>query len=136
MADVTQNANNVKLLDNKGTPKRVKFGATIARGDWIGMNTSTGKYVKAGGSVAVEGMALTSGLNDEYGLMASTGSLVDVGATVLGIGVPYWLSVNAGRMCPYSDASAQVGVQLVLLGVSEDDTKFRIHIWNTGVVLP
>lgn len=64
-----------------------------------------------------------SGARIEYGT---------AGVTMTG-GTAYYLSPNAGGICPLADVVS--GAQVVLLGVATSTTVLRLDILNSGVVI-
>jgi len=88
--------------------RNVLYGATVSVGQTLVY--STDKYVLADANASAvlaagEGVAITPGVNNGYGLMATGGSIILVGAT-LAVGKTYVVSDTAGGIMPIDDLSS------------------------------
>ena len=106
MADVTQTAVDVKIMEQAVTLKVVQAGAaaTITQGDQVYQHAD-GRY-KLGDAddlvtAASKGIALTPAGNDGWFVLV-TGGLVDIGGT-LDVNTEYLASGTAGKFMPASD---------------------------------
>jgi hypothetical protein len=110
LADLTVTAGNVALAAGvAATRKNVTYGEAITQGQSVYLKTD-GKWWRAdanatesAGSAGV-GVALTKGSTDEPGIVITGGSM-NLGAT-LTAGQPYFVSSNAGGICPATDLSS------------------------------
>jgi hypothetical protein len=114
----------------------VQYGATIAAGD--ALVRSSGKYVLADANAsaalaAAEGIALTPGVDNGWGLMAFGGPIILVGAT-LSVGTRYMLSDTAGKIMPDTDVSS--GEWSTLLGTGATTTQLNLLIDASGIQKP
>ena len=114
----------------------VQYGATIAAGDVL--VRSSGKYVLADANAsaalaAAEGIAITPGVDNGWGLMAFGGPIILVGAT-LAVGTRYMLSDTAGKIMPDSDVSS--GEWSTHLGTGATTTQLNLLIDASGIQKP
>lgn len=132
MADVS-GITDVRITSDT-TYSKVTYGATIAPGDTLYLDTTDNEYklADANGSATtatVAGIALTEGVDGGFGLMATGGSIYLVGAT-LSVGQAYVLSATAGNIAPESDLIANDYVSH--LGYATTANILQLSIKNTG----
>lgn len=118
MVDISQTPANVKWVS--GTrPEIVKAGATVAAGQPVYRNTSTGEYelADADTDAASEfaGVAITDGVDGREMLMAPPGAVINWGAT-LPAGTIVTLSTTAGGICPEADLATGDYVVVLAIG--------------------
>ena len=116
--------------------RTVQYGATIAAGQPI-VKSGT-KYVLADADAsavlaAAEGIAMTPGVNDGYGIMATGGSIILVGTTMT-VGETYLVSDTAGGIMPVADRDT--GDYVTRLGTASSATQLDLAIEATGIVVP
>lgn len=116
--------------------RTVTYGATIAAGQAI--VRSGAKYVLADANASAtlanaEGIAVTPGVNDGFGIMASGGDVVLVGTTMV-VGETYLLSPTPGGIMPNGDRAT--GDYVTRLGVASSTTRLSLSVQATGVQVP
>lgn len=132
MADVS-GITAVRVTSDTVTSK-VTYGATIAAGNTVYLDTTDNEY-KLGDAndtattATVTGIAITPGVDNGYGLIATGGSIYLVGAT-LAVGQAYVASANAGNIAPESDITS--GQYLTHLGYATDANTLQLAIKATG----
>ena len=114
----------------------VQYGATIAAGNPI--VASVGKYVLADANAssalaAAEGIAMTPGVDNGYGVMAFAGPVILVGTTML-VGETYLVARTAGGIMPNADRAT--GDFVTRLGTAATATQLNLEITATGVEVP
>jgi hypothetical protein len=114
----------------------VQYGATIAAGQPI-VKSGT-KYVLADANASAalagaDGIAITPGVDNGYGLMATGGSIVLVGTTMV-VGETYLVSRTAGAIMQNSDR--QTGDYVTRLGTAASATQLDLSIQKTGIQVP
>jgi hypothetical protein len=114
----------------------VPYGATIAAGQPI-VKSGT-KYVLADANASValaaaEGIAVTPGVDNGFGLMAFAGDIILVGTTMT-VGQTYLLSRTAGGIMPNNDRAT--GDYVTRLGTASAATTLKLDINATGVQVP
>ena len=114
----------------------VQYGATIVPGQPI-LKSST-KYVLADANAsstlaAAEGIAMTPGVDNGYGIMATGGSIILVGTTMT-VGETYLVSDTAGGIMPNTDRSTTDYV--TRLGTASTTTQLNLAIQATGIQVP
>jgi hypothetical protein len=114
----------------------VRYGATIAAGQPI--VASSGKYVLADANAsaalaAAEGIAMTPGVDNGFGVMAFGGPIILVGATMV-VGETYLVSPTAGGIMPNADRAT--GDFVTRLGTASSATQLNLSIQATGVQVP
>jgi hypothetical protein len=134
MADLSQTAANVSLTDSAGVVTRlVQYGETVSQGMPVYKKTSDSKYWKADAdavdTASADGIALTPGAANEYGIIIESG-LVDIGAT-LTVGATYVVSTTAGAIAPIADLAS--GDFTTILGVATTAGKLLLDIYESGV---
>lgn len=110
---------------------RVKYGATVAAGNPLYLDTS--KY-KLGANTSttlanVTGIAMTPGVDDGYGVMAKSGSIYLVGPTMT-VGETYFVGAS-GEIVPRADI---VSTKVVTrLGTASTANVLKLSIEATGI---
>jgi hypothetical protein len=109
MVDLVVVAANVALV--AGVAEQVTFGATITQGQSVYLDTADSKWKLAqADGTALEagsagfGIALTSGANNQLGLIFTTGE-IDLGVSPA-LGNAYVISATAGGIAPVEDLVA------------------------------
>jgi hypothetical protein len=114
----------------------VRYGATIAAGQPI--VASSGKYVLADANAsaalaAAEGIAMTPGVDNGFGVMAFGGPIILVGTTMV-VGETYLVSPTPGGIMPNADRAT--GDFVTRLGTAASATQLNLSIQATGVQVP
>jgi len=114
----------------------VQYGATITAGQPI-VKSGT-KYVLADANAsaalaAAEGIAMTPGADNGYGVMAFGGNIVLVG-TAMTVGDTYLVSPAAGGIMPNADRAT--GAFITRLGVAASATQLNLSIEATNIQVP
>jgi hypothetical protein len=114
----------------------VRYGATIAVGQPI--VRSGGKHVLADANAsaalaAAEGIAMTPGIDNGFGVMAFGGPIILVGTTMV-VGETYLVSPTAGGIMPNADRAT--GDFVTRLGTASSATQLNLSIQATGVQVP
>jgi len=115
---------------------RVAYGAPISAGQPIVKSGTTYVLADANASsalAAAEGIAITPGVNGGYGLMATGGSIILVGTTMV-VGTSYLASRTAGGIMP--DADKTTLDYVTRLGTASTTTQLDLSIVATGVAVP
>jgi len=135
MTDITQVVADVGLTTTSPSKKDVIYGVTVAEGDVVYLNTTTSKYELAlATSVTasvVAGIALTPGLVDEKGVIATGGDMECGGPTVEG--EIYVCSGTAGKIAPVADLAASDYTSIIGYGKAGTNV-LQIAIKNTGLL--
>lgn len=126
MADLTQVPANVKLKSASGVSVFTANGA-IVQGDVFTAHPTSG-YSRADANLAnyqsIQGIAMTPAADGEQFVgHIRPGEIIDIGATGLTPGTTYYLSNNAGKICPFADLTT--GSRPILVGAAETSTTFR-----------
>lgn len=136
MTDLSITAANVV----RGSNAKIEtgdFGATITAGQPVYRDASDGKYKlsdtdsETAAVREVRGIALNSGSDGQPGTIIRSGD-VTIGAT-LTAGVAYYLSGNAGGICPIADVAA--GDYPVVIGIAKSTTVLNVNIVASGAEL-
>jgi hypothetical protein len=114
----------------------VQYGATIAVGQAV--VKSSDKYVLADADAssalaAAEGIAMTPGILDGYGLVAFSGPVILVGTTMT-VGETYLASATAGGIMPNADKTT--GDYVTRLGTAATATQLNLSVQATGIQVP
>lgn len=114
----------------------VQYGATIVAGQPI-VKSGT-KYVLADANAssalaAAEGIAVTPGVDNGYGVMANGGGIILVGTTMT-VGETYLVSDTPGGIMPNADRSTTDYV--TRLGTAASTTQLNLAIQATGIQVP
>jgi hypothetical protein len=134
MADLT-GITAVRPTENTNV-RIVQYGATIAVGQPI-VKSGT-KYVLADANAsavlaAAEGIAVTPGVDNGYGVMAFGGPIILVGTT-MAVGETYLVSDTAGGIMPNADKGT--GDFITRLGTAATATQLNLAISATGIEVP
>lgn len=114
----------------------VRYGATIAAGEAVFQNTD-GKFLLAdadlsAAAAAAQGIAMTPGVDNGFGVVAFEGPIILVGTTMT-VGETYLVSRTAGAIMPTGDK--QAGDKVTQLGVAATATQLNLFIRATGVLV-
>lgn len=114
----------------------VQYGATIAAGNPVYLDSADSKYKLADNNASsatatVVGIAVTPGIDTGYGYIATSGSIVLVGTTMV-VGKAYYAGATAGELVPESDLATGNIVAKVLTGSTA--TQALLGIEATGIV--
>lgn len=135
MADLTITAASV-VAGAGATTRSGTAGATITAGQVVYLDSATGTYklADADGAAALRspaGIALHASLSGQP-LKILTEGPITIGATVVA-GVAYYLSPNAGGICPVADLLA--GDYPTILGIATTTAIIDVKIHESGAVL-
>ena len=136
MADLTLTAANV-LAGSNATTNLGTAGATITAGQVVYFDDTTKTYKLADTDSATAsvrspvGIAL-NGASSGQPLMVLTAGDITLGAVLTG-GVAYYLSGNAGGICPVADVAS--GDYPVILGMAKSTSVLAIKIVEAGVAI-
>lgn len=136
MADLSITAANV-IAGSGATKKLGTAGATITAGKAVYLDESDSKYKLAdcdSATAAVRspaGIAL-NGASDGQPLVVLEAGPVTIGAT-MAAGIAYYLSPNAGGICPVADVLT--GDYPVILGIATSTTVLDVNIQEAGVAI-
>lgn len=114
--------------------KKVKYGATIAAGQPLYLDTADKEY-KLARSIAEAtakggGIAITPGVDGGDGLIATGGNIILVGVTAA-VGKTYYLGSTAGTLVPETDLTATEFVTRI--GTAATATQLNLSIDATGI---
>lgn len=110
-------------------------GETIAAGQAVYQDAADANKLKlahAAGAVelaAVRGIALHGSLANQP-LRIQTGGVITIGATLV-LGEPYFLSQNAGGICPSADLGGSEFVSFI--GIATTTGQLTLQFINSGV---
>lgn len=136
MADLTLTAASV-LPGSNATTRLGTAGATITAGQPVYLDSATSTYKLADTDSATSavrspvGFAL-GGASAGQPLVVQTDGDITLGA-VLTAGVAYYLSGNAGGICPVADVAS--GDYPVILGIAKSTSVLAIKIVEAGVAI-
>ncbi len=133
MADLSPAASSLTLLS--GPSEDRVCGEAITAGQCVYLDAADSEEAKvadanAAGKKTVKGIALDPGSEGDTIRIALSGSRIVLGDT-LGVGTPYFLSSNAGGICPLADVGS--GEDLVVVGAGETAAILSVHIWNSAI---
>jgi glutamate synthase domain-containing protein 3 len=116
--------------------KIVQYNATVAVGQSL-VKSGT-KYVLADANAsaalaASEGIAMTPGVADGYGIMATGGNVILVGTTMT-VGENYLVSRTSGGVMPNADKTS--GDYITRLGTAATATQLNLAVQATGIQVP
>lgn len=114
--------------------KKVTYGATIAAGQTVYLDTTDNEYklADANGSettAKTRGIAVTPGVDAGYGYIATGGDIILVGTT-MAVGGVYVQSGTAGGIAPEADLVASDYV--TTLGIATTATQLNLKIQISG----
>lgn len=136
MADLTITATSV-VAGNTATIARGTAGAAITAGQVVYLDPTAGTYKLAdtdSATAAVRnavGIALNGAASGQPVAVCTHGP-VTIGATIAA-GVAYYLSGNAGGICPVADVAA--GDYPLIIGMGASTAVLNVDIVYPGVVL-
>lgn len=136
MSDVSITASGV-LAGTGATKKLGTAGATITAGKVVYLDSADGKYKLADADSATAairsaiGIAL-NGASDGQPLVVLEAGPITIGGT-LTAGTPYYLSTNAGGICPPADITT--GDYVVILGIATSSTVLEVNIQEGSTAL-
>jgi hypothetical protein len=137
MADLTITAASV-LAGTGATLDRGTAAATITAGQAVYQDAATGKYLLAddnSGTAAARvpvGIALNGASNGQPLAVLRSGPIT-IGAA-LTAGAAYYLSKNAGGICPVADLTT--GDYPCAIGIATSASVLNVNINPSGVALP
>lgn len=136
MSDLSITAANV--IAGTGAKKALgTAGTTITAGKTVYLDTSDNKYKLAdcdSVTAAVRspaGIAL-NGASDGQPLVVLEEGPITIGATMTA-GIAYYLSPNAGGICPVADVLS--GDHTIILGMATSTTVLEVSIQESGVAI-
>lgn len=112
------------------------YGTTIALGETVyqdATDNSECKLADANASAATAaaiGIAITPGVDTSYGYIATGGSIILVGTTMV-VGQQYFVGPTAGQIIASSELAT--GDRVTLLGVAASTTQLDLTIKATGI---
>lgn len=114
------------------------WGETVAVGESVYQDTVTAKWFKGDSNAsattaAAKGIAMTPGVADGYGVVATGGNVILVGATVA-VGMLYCVGATPGTIVPYTDLTT--GDYVTLLGAGATSTQLNMLVNAFGVAKP
>jgi hypothetical protein len=114
----------------------VQYGGTVSVGQPLAQSSSKFVAADANASLALaaaEGIAMTPGVADGYGIMATGGPIVFVGTTMV-VGETYLVSPTAGGIMPNVDRAT--GSYVTRLGTASSTTQLDLSIKATEIQVP
>jgi len=114
----------------------VIYGSTNAAGQAAYFDLSDSKYKLAdsnasAATAAAVGVFVTPGVNDGYGYVATGGSIILVGTTMV-VGTVYCAGAGPGDIVPISDLTT--GDRTTILGTAATATQLDLAIKASGIV--
>lgn len=125
----------VRPTSNTDT-RTVLYGATISPGQPLYIDTAASNKHKisdanaSATAAAAKAIAITPGVDDGYGLVATGGSIILVGTTMV-VGETYYVSPTAGSIIAGSELAT--GDYVTRLGTASSATQLDLSIQATGV---
>jgi hypothetical protein len=114
----------------------VQYGGTVSVGQPLAQSSSKFVAADANASLALaaaEGIAMTPGVTDGYGIMATGGQIIFVGTTMV-VGETYLVSPTAGGIMPNVDRAT--GAYVTRLGTAATTTQLDLSIKATEIQVP
>lgn len=113
----------------------VLYGATIAAGQSVYLDASDSKYKLcdcnlSASAAAIKGVAVTPGVLDGYGYIATGGNVILVGTT-MAVGETYYAGGTAGTIIP--DGDLTTGDYVSRIGTAASTTELDLAIKATGI---
>jgi len=130
MADLSIVANAITLVSGRSSPFTAGEAMTAGQPYYLSGGQAFKSDANAANKKLVHGLCLADVAAGGTGTGAMSGSVVNIGAA-LTQGASYWLSRNAGGICPQADVAA--GDRLVLIGVARTTALLELHFWNTTI---
>lgn len=115
--------------------ERVQYGATVSAGQPTYSDAADSNKNKLASNAAaatgtVRGIAVTPGVSNGFGYVATSGAIILVGTTMT-VGETYYVGA-AGQIIP--DADLTTGNYVSRLGTASSATQLDLSIANTGIV--
>lgn len=115
----------------------VPYGTTIAAGQTLYRHTD-GEHLLADADLSastksVAGIALTPGVDGGQGIIATSGNIILVGATMTA-GVTYFQGPVAGQIATFDELLT--GDYVTRIGTAKSATEMILSIEDTGVQIP
>lgn len=127
----------VRPTANTVATPSIIYGATISAGQTTYSDTSDSNKQKladandTAAKAVVKGIAITPGVLDGYGYIATGGSIILVGTT-MAVGTTYAVGQTAGSIVPVSDLTTNDYV--TILGTAATTTQLDLHIKVTATL--
>lgn len=137
MADLSITAASVISQGGARVDRQGLAGATIAAGDMVYKDPSSGQYLLADDDSATAaakiptGIALNGAAAGQPLAVHKNGDIV-IGAA-LTPGTAYYLSNTAGKICPFADLATPESP--VFIGIARSASVLRVNITSSGVAL-
>lgn len=114
------------------------YGATISVGQPLYYDSAAAKWKLADSNASsttaqARAIAMTSGVDNSYGMIAKDGSVILVGTT-MAVGETYYAGPTAGTIIP--DADLTTGDYVSRIGTASTTTQIELDFKPTGVVHP
>lgn len=138
MADISVTAASVKVASATTRVQQVTYGGTVTHCQPLYSDSTDSNEYKpadadaAASSVAV-GVSYTPGGDGDIGHIVTSGR-INVGGAHLTQGVPYFVSTNAGGICPYGDLAS--GDYVTYIGTAISTSVLEVDIHATGIAKP
>lgn len=135
MADLTITAANVKAGSNASVDRTGLAGAAVTAGQpvyWDGSRWQLADDNSVTAAARVAGGIALNGASTDQPLAVLTGGDITIGAT-LTAGSVYYLSANAGGICPAADLAT--GQYPCIIGIAKSTTVLNVEINSAGVSL-
>jgi len=134
MSDISITAANV--VTSSSSIRTGTAGASITAGQVLYVDSANGNVLKlastaSAAAAAAVGVALHAAASGQP-IAYQTSGEVTIGGTVA-VGVPYFVSDNAGGLRPLADAGT--GDYATLVGIGTSTTKIYINIVQTGATV-
>lgn len=120
------------------TNRPVLYGSTISDGQVAYFDVADSKYKLSDSNLSAAiaasvGVFVTPGIDTGYGYVATGGSIILVGTTMV-VGTVYCVGATAGSIVPISDLTT--GDYVTILGTASTATQLDLAIKASGVVKP
>ena len=131
MAAVTA-ATDIRIGTADVVSELVEYGATIAFGQPVYLDISSGQYKLADANntsveAQVEAIAITPGASGGFGLIARTGTVTYTGTTFV-VGRTYFVGQTPGSIIPPADLTTGDRVQRIGTAITADTLKLSIEV--------
>jgi hypothetical protein len=115
--------------------EKVDYGATISAGQAVYLDTADNKYKLADNNLSAvaaraRGIAMTPGVDNGQGMIATNGSIILVGTT-MAVGETYYAGATAGEIIP--DADLTTGNRVTRLGTAASATQLDLDVRATEI---
>ena len=140
MADLSITAASVLASANCAPDKQYNFGATVTAGQVVYLDTSTNTWKltdsdasSAGNNAnSIIGIALVGGSNNQPAVVAKRDIYFTPGATLTN-GIAYYVSKNAGAICPVADVGS--GNYATFLGIARSTSILNLEPVPSGITV-